>query len=38
MKRILFVLLTLGLFTAAIAGCRVEGEVGDAATSIPGAR
>ena len=27
MKRILFVLITLGLFSAAI-GCRAEGEVG----------
>ncbi len=28
MKRILFVLITLGLFSAAIGGCRAEGEVG----------
>jgi hypothetical protein len=32
MKRVLFVLLTLGLFSAAIAGCRVSGEVGDTAS------
>ena len=33
MKRILTVLLTLGLFSAAIAGCRAEGEI-DTASSI----
>ena len=32
MKRILFVLLALGLFSAGIAGCRVAGEVGDTAS------
>ena len=32
MKRILFVLITLGLFSAAIAGCRAEGEVGTASS------
>ena len=28
MKRILFVLVALGLFSAGIVGCRAEGEVG----------
>jgi hypothetical protein len=37
MKRILFVLLTLGLFSAALAGCRASGEV-DTASSISIAR
>ena len=37
MKRILFVLLTLGLFSAGLAGCRAEGEV-DTASSISLAR
>jgi hypothetical protein len=33
MKRILFVLLTLGLFSAAIAGCHAEAGI-DTATSV----
>ena len=37
MKRILFVLLTLGLFSAALAGCHASGEV-DTASSISLAR
>jgi len=37
MKRILFVLLTLGLFSAAIGGCRAEGEI-DTASSVSIAR
>jgi len=37
MKRILFVLLTLGLFSAALAGCRAEGEI-DTASSVSIAR
>ena len=36
-KRILFVLLTLGLFSAALAGCRAEGEI-DTASSVSIAR
>ena len=34
MSRILFVLLTLGLFSATIAGCHVEGDVGHGASPI----
>jgi len=34
MMRILFALLTLGLFSAAIAGCHVEGDVGKTASPI----
>jgi len=37
MKRIVFVLLTLGLFSAALAGCRASGEV-DTVSSISIAR
>ena len=37
MKRILFVLITLGLFSAAIAGCHASGEV-DTASSVSVAR
>ena len=37
MKRILFVLLTLGLFSAALAGCHAEGDI-DTASSISLAR
>jgi hypothetical protein len=37
--RTLMVLLTLALFTTALVGCRVEGEVGeDAHTSVPSPR
>lgn len=36
MKRMLFVLLTLGLFSAAIVGCRAEGEVDVASHLVPG--
>jgi len=37
MKRILFVLLTLGLFSAALAGCHAEAGI-DTATSVSIAR
>lgn len=37
MKRILFVLLTLGVFSAALTGCRAEGEI-DTASSVAIAR
>ena len=37
MKRILFVLLTLGLFSAAIAGCHADAGI-DVASSVPTAR
>ena len=37
MKRVLFVLLTLGFLSAALVGCRAEGEI-DTASSISLAR
>ena len=37
MKRILFVLLTLGLFSAGLVGCHAEGDI-DTASSVSLAR
>ena len=38
-RKFLFIALVLGLSSAALVGCRVEGEVGDEVTStVPAAR
>ena len=38
MKKFLFTLLVLGVSTIALVGCKAEGEVGDAHTSVPALR
>ena len=38
MIRFLFVVLMVGLFSAAITGCRAEGEIGDTSSSIAAPR
>lgn len=38
MKRVLFTLLVLGLFSTALIGCRAEGEIGDTQSNIGVAR
>ena len=38
MKRMLFVLVSVALLGMTLAGCRVEGEVGDTATHVSTAR
>ena len=36
MKRMLFILLALGVFTTALVGCRVEGEIDTASSTTLG--